>query len=663
MPTHLARSRAPFSASAAFRLGFRPFRCPARSRQLLTVSATRATERSERTASAVSTAERTVHPSNPPGSRPLPPLYISKHGLEVLEDPVYNYGAAHSAEERRKLKLGSYLPSAVHDLRTQVDRAYKQLQQRQEIAELGDAEEQASLMQYTFLRSLKDQNQVLFYALLQESLKETLKIIYTPVVGDSIINFSRLFRRPDGIFLSYPSYAEEVQSRGRDAGRQYIRNALTHYGELGPNDVDLLVATDGEGILGIGDWGVGGINICIGKSSIYTLGAGIDPNRTLSIALDVGTNNMQLREDPLYLGWSHDRITGEEYDNFVDDYVHVAASIFPHSLLHFEDFGNANALRLLNRYKDQVACFNDDVQGTGAVALAAVMSVCKVKNEYLNDQTYVVFGAGTAGLGITNRIRDALCTREGMTKEEANKRFYLIDREGLLTKSMQGLREGQAEFARDESEVSSWSKSVDTEGFSLLDVVKNAKPTILIGVSGQHGTFNEQVVKEMCKHCKRPAIFPLSNPSRLSEGVPAQISEWSNGKALMATGSPFDPVDILGKERKYIVAESNNAMFYPALGLGVVVAKANRVSDALIVAGVEALASLSPALKDPEDALLPDLHDVRNISMKVAAAVVRAAQQEGTAQAKGLPETLEGLEEYIRDRAWEPLYRELRPKS
>lgn len=407
--------------------------------------------------------------------------------------------------------------------------------------------------------------------------------------------------------------------------------------------------------------GVGGINIAIGKNTIYAVGGGFDPQRTLSIGLDVGTNNMSLLADPMYLGWRHPRLRGEEYDAFMDDYVGATAQCFPHALLHFEDFGTHNAHRLMVRYRQQGRrTFWDDAEGTAAVTLAAVLSAVKVSQSTLLDQRYVIFGAGTAGLGIATQIRDAIAIRQGVSQEEASKRLYLIDRNGLLVQGGE-MREAQIPFARSRDEVAAWTAN-QQGGFSLLEVVRQIHPTVLIGVSGQSGAFSEEVVREMSAHCAQPAIFPLSNPSRLAEARPDDINKWSCGKALIATGSPFPAVAVPNSDRMYPIAESNNALAFPGLAGGVTLSRSPQLSKGMIVAGVDAIASLSPALRDPMAALLPDLVDIRAVSMKVSAAVALAAKEEGLATVP-LPDTLEEMERFARHRAWRPLYRELRPDT
>jgi malate dehydrogenase (oxaloacetate-decarboxylating) len=461
--------------------------------------------------------------------------------------------------------------------------------------------------------------------------------IYTPTVGTAIQTYSRNFRRSEGLFLSYP-----YRDRMEEDMRAYCD----------PADVDLIVVTDGEAILGLGDQGVGGILICVGKGTIYTVASGIDPTRILPVVLDVGTNNSSLLEDELYLGWRQKRLTGKEYDDYVDKFVDLAKQIFPDALVHFEDFGLNNAQRLLDHFRPHHKVFNDDITGTGAVVLAAVMSAIKVTSSRLEDQRIVVYGAGSAGMGITNEILAGM-VQDGMEEEEAKKHFWLLDRYGLVHEKLEDdkIRPSQKPFARPASEVEQWK---DTQ---LLDVIKNVKPTILIGCSGQGKAFNEEVVKEMSKHVERPVIFPLSNPTSLSEADAADINEWSKGLALIASGSPYPPVDIPGKKKKYVVAQANNALVYPGLGLGTILSKAKRLSDNMIFEGVKALSELSPALQDPDQSLLPDVTDMRATSFHVAKAVMKAAKAEGIAQRDFQDSE---VDEIISSSTWEPVYRPLK---
>ncbi|GAA6043653.1 hypothetical protein JCM8097_000860 [Rhodosporidiobolus ruineniae] len=557
------------------------------------------------------------------------PIWTALRGRALLNEPTLNKGAGFTMDERDTFGLIGLLPHEVHSLDQQCKRAYSQLQER------GSA-----IAKYTFLSSLRDQNIVLFYSLCLRHLHELLPIIYTPTVGEAIQKYSTIWRRPDGLFLSYDH-------------RQRMREML--FSGKRPKDVDLIVVTDSEGILGIGDQGVGGILISMGKSNIYTLGGGIDPSRILPVVLDVGTDNPALLNDPLYLGMRRKRIRGEKYDQFIDQFCNLIREEYPNAFLHFEDFAVNSGNKILEKYRNKQSCFNDDIQGTSAVVLSALASAVKVTKSELKDQRICVFGLGTAGLGIADGIRRALISEAGLTPAEAQKVFWTVDRPGLLTTDHSDqIRPGQEHFIRDASEVSSWSR--DAEGkIGLLEVVKQAKPTILIGCSTMSGAFNEEIVKEMAKHVERPIIFPLSNPTKLAEADPADINEWTLGRALMATGSPFPPVkNPNGKEHK--VAEANNALIYPGFGLGVIASRAAFFTDNMINAGVAALAKLAPALEDPDESLLPALRDLRHVSVKVAVAVANAAMEEGVAKVeRDEPFT----EEEVRSMQWDPVYRPL----
>ncbi|POY70860.1 hypothetical protein BMF94_6274 [Rhodotorula taiwanensis] len=556
------------------------------------------------------------------------PIWTALRGKALLNEPSLNKGAGFTMEERETFGLTGLLPHEVHSLDQQCKRAYSQMQERP-----------SPLAKYTFLSSLRDQNIVLFYSLCLRYLDSVLSIIYTPTertlrvmyrfparpdlpdvqVGEAIQKYSTIWRRPDGLFLSIAH-----QNKLREMMMQAKR----------PKDIDLIVVTDSEGILGIGDQGVGGQLIAQGKANLYTLGGGIDPSRILSVVLDVGTDNPALLNDPLYLGLRRKRVRGKQYDEFVEKFCDIVREDYPQAMLHFEDFGVSNAARLLAKYRPIQSCFNDDMQGTAAVVLAALVSAVKVTKSDLKDQRIVVFGFGTAGYGIADGIRTALMLEAGLTSEEARKVFWCIDRPGLLTSShTDSLRPGQENFIRDASEVETWER--DEEGrIGLLEVVKQAKPTILIGCSTMSGAFNEEVCREMAKHVERPIIFPLSNPTKLAEADPADVNEWTNGMALMATGSPFPPVrNPNGKLHK--VAE---------------------LSDRMITAGVAALARLAPCLQDPDESLLPAMGDVRHISVKVAVAVANAALDEGLSR---LGRTDRFTEEEIRSFQWDPVYRPL----
>ncbi|KDE08665.1 hypothetical protein MVLG_01124 [Microbotryum lychnidis-dioicae p1A1 Lamole] len=569
--------------------------------------------------------EHIEHPKN------YKPLYTHLRGRALLNEPSLNKGAAFSKEEREVFGLNGLLPAQVHDLDMQCQRAYGQLKART-----------TPLSKYTFLTSLREQNQVLFYNFVLKHLDECLPVIYTPTVGEAIQKYSTIWRRSEGLFIT-----EEHFDRMREI---MITNRL-------PKNVDLIVVTDSEGILGIGDQGVGGVLITIGKGNIYTLGAGIKPARILSVVLDVGTNNQDLLKDPLYLGVKSPRLTGERYDRVVDKFCNVVRESYPDAFLHFEDFGTRNAGRILQKYRPKQSCFNDDMQGTAAVVLAALMSASKVNAIALKDQRICVFGFGTAGLGIADGIRNALMIEEGLSPEEANKRFWVLDRPGLLTTgvSKDHIRSGQELYLRDESEVEGWAKDAHS-GISLLEVVKQAKPTVLIGCSGMSNAFTEEIVREMSKNCDRPCIFPLSNPTHLAEANPSDLNEWSNGRALIATGSPFPLVKNVADGKMYKTAESNNALVYPGLALGVILSKASALTDSMITAGVTALAELAPALNNPNESLLPPLKDLRSVSVKIATAVANQARAERLAKTHT---DRDWTEEECRLKQWDPVYRPL----
>ncbi|KAH9176856.1 hypothetical protein EDB89DRAFT_1936871 [Lactarius sanguifluus] len=520
---------------------------------------------------------------------------VALRGNAILNDPHWNKGTAFTEEERKQFGLVGRLPYQVNTLDEQCQRAYDQLLSRD-----------TPIRKNSFLQSLKEQNSVLFYQLLLRHLRELMPIIYTPTEADAIANYSHLFRRSEGLYLTFDnqnSMEEDFleQTRGRD--------------------IDLIVCSDAEAILGIGDQGVG---ISTAKSALYTLLAGIAPTKSLPVVLDVGTNNESLISDPLYVGWRHERVRGDAYDQFIDKFVQLVRKYLPHCLLHFEDFGVTNAQRLLEIYRDKHAIFNDDVQGTGAVTLAAVMSAVGVTRSTLADQRYIIYGAGSAGLGIAHQLRDGIVQIDGVPTNKANDQFYLIDKHGLIKQSLGDLiRPSLQDFVRLDEE---WEGVPTNEKgeITLLEVVRKVKPTVLIGCSTHAGAFTEDVVREMAKHVDRPIILPLSNPSRLVEVDPANANDWTNGKALLATGSPFPPAKVPSGRTIY-------ALLYPGLGFGAVLAKARLLSDTMILAGAKRLALLSPALKDPDDALLPDFADAPSVNFEIAIAVAEQAIAEGIA--------------------------------
>ena len=548
-------------------------------------------------------------------------------GRGVLSDPRINKGTAFTDEERGALGLVGLIPPRVLTLDQQASRAYQQYR-----------EQPSDLAKNVFLTALHDRNEVLFFRLLGDHLPEMLPIVYTPTIGEAIRRYSHEYRRPRGVYLSVDAQ-EQMEQALRASGRT-------------AEDVDLVVATDAEGILGIGDWGVGGMDIAVGKLAVYTAAAGIDPARTLAVMLDVGTNRQELLDDPLYLGLGHPRVDRETYDAFIDRYVETATRLFPHALLHWEDFGTSNARRILERYRDRILTFNDDMQGTGAVNLAAVLSGVRASGIPLREHRVVVFGAGTAGIGIADQLRDALA-RDGLTPEEATRRFWCVDRHGLLTDDMPDLRDFQRPYARPAAETTTWERDDTLGGIALLELVRRVRPTILVGTSAQGGAFTEQVVREMAAHARRPIILPMSNPTPLAEATPTDLLTWTHGRALVATGSPFAPVTVDGVT--HVIAQANNALVFPGLGLGVIVSRARRITDNMFLAAAQTVA----AMVDPDEpggALLPRVANLRATSAAVAAAVARAAAADGVADCDVGPE----LETAVRDATWQPRYRPVR---
>lgn len=551
------------------------------------------------------------------------PLSVSLTGHALLTHPAYNKGTAFTAEERKNYDLHGFLPTNVQSLDEQANRAYEQYLSRD-----------SDIAKNTFMTSMSEQNTVLYYRLIQDHLKEMFSIIYTPTEGDAIENYSRLFRRPDGCFLNIQD-VDQVEDR------------MTKFGTA--EEIDYIVVSDGEEILGIGDQGVGGILISIAKLVLTTACAGIHPARTLPVVLDTGTDNEKLLKDPLYLGLKHKRVRGKEYDDFVDTFVKSARKLYPNAYIHFEDFGVTNARTILDRYRGSIACFNDDIQGTGCVTLAGIMAGLDVSKVNLSDMRMVVYGSGSAGCGIAAQVASGIAADCKKSTAEAKAQLWCIDRDGLLLDSME-LSVAQKPFARAASD---WK---DKDHKSLQSIIAEVKPHVLIGTSTKPGAFTKEVVQEMAKHVDRPIIFPLSNPTRLHEAQPNDINEWTMGKALIATGSPFPPVEYDG--RKYEVAECNNSTCFPGIGLGCVLSRAKLLTDKMLVAAITALATEAPALEDPDKGLLPDVVDVRDISVRIAKAVIRAAQEEDLCQAKDVPEDDGELEEWVKAQMWEPVYRE-----
>ena len=548
-------------------------------------------------------------------------------GNALLRTPYFNKGSAFSKEERATFKLHGLLPDNVQTLDEQVHRAYEQYKSRG-----------TDIAKNTFMTSLKEQNEVLYYKLILDHLKEMFSIIYTPTEGEAIANYSRLFRKPEGCFLNID-----------DADR--VEDDLRQWGN--PEDIDIIVVSDGEQILGIGDQGVGAILISVAKLVIYTLCAGIHPSRSLPVVLDCGTNNKELLDDDLYLGLKKPRARGEEYDNFVEKFVSAARKHYPNAYIHFEDFGLNNARRILDKYTPEMACFNDDVQGTGCVTLAAIMAAFQVSGVKWEDARFVMFGSGTAGTGIADQIKDAISERTGKSTEEAGQQIWCVDKPGLLLQSKKDeLTPAQVGYARKDSE---WENK---EHGDLLSVVKEVKPHVLIGTSTKPGAFTEEVIREMAKHVERPVVFPLSNPTRLHEAKPQDLFDWTDGKVLVATGSPFPPVKHNGKE--YEIAECNNSVTFPGIGLGAILSRTRLLTPALLVAAVQALAAAAPIVNGTGAGLLPDVEDVRDISVQIARNVIKKAVEDGLAQQKNIPDNDADLEEWIREQMWTAEYRPLK---
>jgi len=524
----------------------------------------------------------------------------AKRGIELLHDPMLNKGTAFTEEERSKLGLHGLLPPYIESLEEQATRAYEAYKQKDN-----------DLERHIYLRALQDTNEVLFYKLLLDHIEEMTPIVYTPVVALACQKFSHIYRRPRGLVISYPL---------RDSIPVLLRNR--------PNpEVDVIVVTDGERILGIGDQGVDGLGIPIGKLSLYTIIGGIRPERTLPIVLDVGTNNKERLNDPAYLGWRHERITGQAYFDFVDQFVQAVKQELPGTCLQWEDFATPHALPILKRYRDELLTFNDDIQGTAAVALGTALGAVKVTGKSLKDQQIVMLGAGSAGIGVANGLRAAM-EDEGVSQHEALSHFWIVDQLGLLHSGRKDLTPEQAVYAQPVDRVAGWPRTSNGQ-IGLADVIGNIAATILIGLSTAGGAFSETIVREMARKVQRPIIFPLSNPTDRSEAKADDVVRWTDGRVLIATGSPFAPVPHDGK--KIPIAQCNNVFIFPAIGLGVVVSGARRVTDAMMLAAARMLAANSPVLRDSSASLLPPLTDIRRVAAEIAIAVGMEAQKEGVA--------------------------------
>ncbi|MBD3898528.1 NAD-dependent malic enzyme [Halomonas sp. ML-15] len=548
------------------------------------------------------------------------PLYLPYAGPSLLEMPLLNKGSAFTLNERIAFNLIGLLPQNVESIEEQAERAYRQYRLCQN-----------DLDRHVYLRAIQDDNETLFFRLLEEHLEEMLPIIYTPTVGEACEEFSNIYRNHRGLFIGYPD---------REHMDDILRSATK-------DNVKVIVVTDGERILGLGDQGIGGMGIPIGKLSLYTACGGISPAYTLPITLDVGTNNQTLLDDPMYMGWRHERVSQAEYDAFIADFMAAVKRRWPNVLLQFEDFAQTNAMPLLDRYRDELCCFNDDIQGTAAVCVGTLLAACKAKGEKISEQRVAFVGAGSAGCGIAEQIVLAM-QAEGLGEAEARAQIFMVDRHGLLTRDMEGLYDFQSRLAHDPA---GW------QGTALLDVVAQAKPTVLIGVSGQRGLFSKEVIQTLHAGCAKPLVMPLSNPTSKVEATPEEILVWTEGQALVATGSPFAPVEFRGKQ--YPIAQCNNSYIFPGIGLGVIAARASRVTDGMLMAASNALAKGAPMVQEGKGPLLPPLAEIREISKAIAFEVAKQAMAEEVA----LTCDDETLRDAIEANFWYPRYREYRRKA
>jgi len=542
-----------------------------------------------------------------------------------MRDPRFNRGTAFTREERLAFGLEGLLPPGVLSLQEQMERSYEQYRAQP-----------TDLARNEFLAGLHDRNEILYYKLLESHLKEMLPVVYDPVVAQAIELYSHEFQRPNGVYLS----VDDIDG---------VERAFHNYG-LDAEDVDLLVATDAEEILGIGDWGSNGMDISIGKLAVYTAAAGVNPDRVIPVMLDVGTDRESLLNDPMYVGNRHSRVRDKRYDQLIAAYVDAATRLFPKALLHFEDFGPSNARRILNKYRDKAPVFNDDIQGTGAIILAAVLAGLRVAGTSPSEQRVVIFGSGTAGVGIADQIR-VVMAMDGLSEVEATRQFWCVDKQGLLVDDMADLRDFQKPYARPRSEVGGWGKHGTIE---LAEVIERVHPTILVGTSTVGGAFTEQIVREMARNVDRPMIFPISNPTERIEAVPGDVIRWTDGRGLVATGTPWDPVSYKGTS--YAIGQANNALIYPGIGLGTVVSRAKRVTDAMLLTAAEAIAGLVD-VGHPGAGLLPDVENLRASSATVAVAVARQAMKDKVAQVS-LPDPVQA----VQDAMWQANYPPLEMK-
>lgn len=548
-------------------------------------------------------------------------LYIQYAGPMLLETPLLNKGSAFTKDEREHFNLVGLLPDITETIEEQTARAYEQL-----------TSFTTNIDKHIYLRNIQDTNETLYYRLITENLNEIMPLIYTPTVGEACQRFSQIYRRHRGLFISY---------NDRSNIDDMLQNATKR-------NIKVIVVTDGERILGLGDLGIGGMGIPIGKLALYSACGGISPAYTLPITLDVGTNNQALIDDPMYMGAKHPRLTGQEYDDFVEEFMQSVQSRWPEALIQFEDFAGHNANRLLERYRDSACSFNDDIQGTAAVTVGTLLAACKAKGEQLKDQVITFCGAGSAGCGIAEQIV-AQMVSEGLSDMQARKRIYMINSRGLVIGSMSGLKDFQLRLCQSDERLSEWGVSGDTA--TLAETVEYSKSTVIVGVSTVSGLFTKEIIEQMQANTAKPVVLPLSNPTSKVEALPEDILTWTNGNAIVATGSPFDPVELNGKT--YNISQCNNSYIFPGVGLGVVASKAKRVTDNMLMASSYALAEYAAVHNSGSDELLPDLNDIRNVSRYIAKMVYKQAITDGVT-----PEVSdEQIDKAIDSNFWSPAYR------
>ena len=539
---------------------------------------------------------------------------------EILRTPLLNKGTGFTEKEREELGLKGLLPHHVSDIKEQLQRRYRNFSLRK-----------TDLAKYVYLTTLQDRNEVLFYRLALEHSEEMLPYIYTPTVGDASLDYSNLYSQNRGVYIAY-AYKDQM--------KQMVKN-------IPRNNVDVIVVTDGSRILGLGDVGIGGMTIPVGKLSLYTLFGGINPARTLPVILDVGTNNQDLLDDPLYLGWRHPRITGKEYDDFVDSFVKEIKNRFPDVLLQWEDFSRDNASKLLKRYQDKICSFNDDIQGTASVALAAILASLKSLGHALKDQHIAIAGGGSAGLGIASLLVKKMML-EGLTEKQARSRFYITDRAGLIHNAREVSDPAQKKFSQSDEATKNWSVK-DPSSITLEEVVKNAKPSILLGLTAQPKLFTQTIIENMSKNTKRPIVLPLSNPTSKAEASPEDITNWSKGKAIIATGSPPKVVEY--NNHKVNVAQCNNVYIFPGVGLGTIATKSSVVTDEMFLIAADVLSSKSPLIHNPEEGIFPRISDLREISKLIGIEVAKYIFEKGYAQVDS-----KDPKKLIEDTLWYPSY-------